>query len=72
MEKVISLSRLQIEQAEENLRINQEKFKNDEATSTEVLDAQAMLLNSQNNRINSICDYNIKYSELINFMGKVK
>jgi outer membrane protein TolC len=58
-----------VEQAEENLRINQERYKEQVATSTEVIDAQTLSIRTQNNYYNALSVFNVSKAELDRAMG---
>jgi outer membrane protein len=58
-----------VEQAHENLRINQERYKEQVATSTEVIDAQTLSIRTQNNYYNALSAFNISRAELDRAMG---
>jgi len=65
----IDVAKLAIEQAEENFRINQERFKEQVATATDVLDAQTLLTRAKSNYFNALSDYNIAWARLDRAMG---
>jgi outer membrane protein len=67
----IDVAKLAIEQAEENFRINQERFKEQVATATDVLDAQTLLTEAKSNYFNALSDYNIARARLDRAMGLV-
>jgi outer membrane protein len=58
-----------IEQAEENFRISEERYKERVATSTEVLEAQTLLTKAKSEYANALGDYNINYARLQRAMG---
>jgi len=58
-----------IEQAEENLRINQERFKEQVSTSTDVLIAQTLLTRTMTNYYNALYDFKISKAALYRAMG---
>jgi outer membrane protein len=60
-----------IEQAEENFRISEERYKERVATSTEVLDAQTLLTRAKSEYANALGDYNINYARLQRAMGNI-
>ena len=62
--KNISVARDAINQAEENFRIYQERFGQQVATTTDVLDAQTLLSQARMNYNNALCDYNIARAKL--------
>ena len=68
-EKQIAVSKQVIEQAEENFRIAEERYKERIATSTEVLDAQTLLTKAKSEYANALGDYNINYARLQRAMG---
>lgn len=68
-EKNIPVAQKAIEQAEENLRINRARYQEQVATSTEVLDAQTLLLQSLTNYTNALADYNVAQARLVRAMG---
>jgi outer membrane protein TolC len=68
-EKQIAVSKLVIEQAEENFRIAEERYKERIATSTEVLDAQTLLTKAKAEYANALGDYNINYAKMQRSMG---
>lgn len=59
-----------IEQAKENFRINQERYKEQVATSTEVLDAQTLLSLTMTNYYNALYDFKIAKATLYYAMGR--
>ena len=68
-EKQIAVSQKVIQQAEENFRISEERFKEMVATSTEVLEAQTLLTKAKSEYANALGDYNINYARLQRAMG---
>lgn len=68
-EKNIQVTRAAIIQAEENFRMNEEKYKQQVATSTNVLDAQTLLTRARSNYFNALSDYNISWARLERAMG---
>ncbi len=65
----IGVAEVAVEQAEENFRINAERFKEQVATTTEVLDAQTLLTQAKSNYFNALSDYNITWARLDRAMG---
>jgi outer membrane protein TolC len=59
-----------IEQAKENFRINQERFKEQVATTTDVLDAQTLLSDTMTNYFNALYDFKISKATLFRAMGQ--
>ncbi|MFA4915688.1 MAG: TolC family protein [Syntrophales bacterium] len=68
-EKQIVVSKKAIEQAEENFRINEERYKEQVATSTDVLDAQTLLTRAKSDHTNALGDYHISHAKLERAMG---
>jgi len=68
-EKNIQVTRTAIIQAEENFRMNEERYKQQVATSTNVLDAQTLLTRARSNYFNALSDYNISWARLERAMG---
>jgi outer membrane protein TolC len=58
-----------VEQAEENYRMNQERYKEQVATSTDVLDAQTLLTRTQTNYFNALSAFNVAKAGLHWAMG---
>ena len=54
--KRIQVTKKAIAQAEENLKVNRDRYENGLSTNTEVLDAEALRTRSQNNHANAIYD----------------
>jgi outer membrane protein len=71
-EKNIGVAQKSLEQAEENLRINEERYKNQVATQTEVLDAVALLAQARQNYYLALSAYNIAKAQLERSMGRTK
>ena len=68
-EKHIFVAEKAIEQAEENFRINRERYKEQVATSTDVIDAQTLLTKTKSDYYNALSDYNIALGTLKRAMG---
>ncbi len=71
-EKQIFVSRKAIEQAEENYRINRERYQEQVATSTEVLDAQTILTRAKSDHANALGIYHISQARLERTMGVIR
>jgi len=69
-EKAIITVKKAIEQAKENFRINQERYKEQMATSTDVLDAQTLLSKTMTNYYNALYAYKISKAALYRAMGR--
>ncbi|MBW2623195.1 MAG: TolC family protein, partial [Deltaproteobacteria bacterium] len=68
-EKAITVATKAIEQAEENYRMSQERFREQVATSTEVLDAVTQLTSTRSTYYNALANYNIAWVTLERAMG---
>lgn len=69
-EKNIATAEKAIEQAKENLRINQERYKEQVATTTDVLDAQTLLSRTMTNYYSALYDFKISKASLFRAMGQ--
>ena len=67
----IEVAKTAIAQAEENYRMNFERYKEQVATSTDVLDAQTLLTQARSNYYNALSDFNIARANLERAMGIV-
>ncbi len=67
--KQIQVAKKAIEQAEENFRINTERYREQVGTSTEVIDAQTLLTKTRSDHDNSLGDYSISRARLERAMG---
>ena len=59
-----------IEQAKENFRINEERYKQQVATSTDVLDAQTLLSRTMSNYYRALYEFKIAKATLFRVMGQ--
>ena len=71
-EKQIAVSEKVIEQANENFRIAQERFRENVATTTDVLDAQTLLTKAKADYANALGDFNINRAILDRAMGIIQ
>ena len=69
-EKAIVAVEKAIEQAKENFRINQERYKEQVATSTDVLDAQTLLSRTMTNYYNALYAFKLAKADLFRAMGQ--
>jgi outer membrane protein TolC len=69
-EKNIPTTKKAVTQAEENLRVSNERYQSQLTTSTEVLDAQTLLTQASLNYYNSLYDYNLAKAKLQRAMGE--
>ncbi|MBM4307442.1 MAG: TolC family protein [Deltaproteobacteria bacterium] len=70
-EKNISVAQKAIEQAEENLRMNEERYKHQVATATDVLDAVTLLAQARVNYYGALSDFNVAKARLERSMGRM-
>jgi outer membrane protein TolC len=71
-EKNIKVTETAISSAEENFRLNEDRYKEQVATTTDVMDAQTLLTQAQINYYNALSDYNIARAQLERAMGVEK
>ena len=69
-EKNIPTTKKAVEQAEENLRVSQERYKAQVTTSTEVLDAQTLLSQARTNYYNALYNHNLAKASLLRAIGE--
>jgi outer membrane protein len=63
-EKQVLVSKKAIEQAEENFRINTERYREQVGTATDVIDAQTLLSRAKSDYYNALGDFNIGQARL--------
>jgi outer membrane protein len=71
-EKQVFVARKSIDQAEENFRINNERYNEQVATSTDVLDAQTLLTKAKSDYFTALGDYYINQARLERAMGEIR
>jgi outer membrane protein len=67
--KQVQVTKMAIEQAEENFRINTERYREQVGTSTNVIDAQTLLTKARSDHFNALGDFNINQARLERAMG---
>ncbi|HEX7503737.1 MAG TPA: TolC family protein, partial [Syntrophales bacterium] len=70
-EKLIAVTQTSIEQAEENYRINQERYREQVSRMTDVLDALTLLTFARASYSNALSDYQIALAGLERAMGVI-
>jgi outer membrane protein len=70
VEKNIPTTRKALEQAEENLRVNEERYRAQVNTITEVLDAQTLLTRARVDYYRSLYGHNVARARLLRAMGE--
>ncbi len=68
--KQVGVAGKAIEQAEENYRMSQERYREQVGTATEVLDAQTLLTRSRSDHAGALADYHIGLARLARAMGR--
>jgi len=68
-EKNILVAKKAVVQAEENFRMNEERYKQQVATSTDVLDALTLLTQARTNYFNALSEHNTAWARLERAMG---
>lgn len=66
----IEISELAVKQAEENMRVTNDKFKSGLAQSSDLIDAETALISARTNLTNSIVDYELAKAKLDKSIGK--
>jgi len=66
----IQISKQAVEQAEENMRVTSDKFRNGLALSSDAIDAGVALLVAKTNYTNSIVDYELAKARLEKSIGQ--
>ncbi|HEY5534215.1 MAG TPA: TolC family protein [Ignavibacteria bacterium] len=66
----LGVAQLAISQAQENLRMTEDKYKSQIATSTDIIDAQNALLQSSTNYTNALVDYQLSKIKLEKSLGR--
>ncbi len=66
----VQVSNKALEQAEENYRITEDKYNEQLATSTDLIDAEVSLLNAQTNLTNALVDLRLAKTKLEKSMGR--
>ena len=68
-ENLILTAEKAVEQAKENYRISDERYKEQVATATEILDAQTRLTQARTNYTNALVVFNLARAALVRAMG---
>lgn len=68
--KKIEIAKLIVSQAEENMRVTSQKFKNGLATSSDLIDAEAALISAKTNFTTSVVDHELAKAKLEKSLGK--
>lgn len=68
--KQVGVTKKAIEQAEENFRMSQERYREQVGTATEVLDAQTLLTRARSDHAGALADYHISLARLERATGR--
>jgi len=68
----VETTKINIQQAQENYRVTNEKFKQGLVSNTELLDANTLLTQAKTEYINALADYRIAYANLMHAIGDIK
>jgi outer membrane protein len=71
-EKQVQVMKKAIEQAEENFRINTERYREQIGTTTDVIDAQTLLTRAKANYFAALGDFSINQARLERAMGMIR
>ncbi|GAB1430200.1 TolC family protein [Ignavibacteria bacterium] len=71
LKKKIEIADIAVKQAEENLRLTTQRFKNGMALNSDVLDAETMLVSVKNSLAQSVADYEIAVARLGKSLGEL-
>lgn len=66
----IDISEIGVRQAEENMRITSERFKQGLVTSSDIIDAEVALLQAKTNYTNSLVDFELAKAKLNKSLGE--
>ena len=69
-EENIPTTRKAVEQGEENLRVNEERYKAQVTTITEVLDAQTLLTQARVNYYKALYNHHLAKAKLLRALGR--
>lgn len=67
----IAVTKDAVAQGEENLRLNEERYKEQVGTATEVIDAQTLLTRTRVNYYNAIFDHQIAKARMLRAVGRI-
>jgi len=70
MNEKISVSWVSLEQAKENYRITHEKYNQQLSTSTELIDAETLLMQAETNYTNTLVDFKLSMTKLEKSIGR--
>jgi len=71
-EKNITVAKSAVNYAQENFRLQKERYNEQMATTTDVLDAQTLLTQARTNHYNALSDYHVAKARLERAMGRIR
>lgn len=67
----IAVTKGAVQQGEENLRLNEERYKEQVGTATEVIDAQTLLTRMRVNYNNAVYDHQVQKAQMLRAIGRI-
>lgn len=67
----IAVTKGAVKQGEENLRLNEERYKEQVGTATEVIDAQTLLTQTRVNYNNAVYDHQVQKAQMLRALGRI-
>ncbi len=67
----IAVTKDAVTQGEENLRLNEERYKEQVGTATDVIDAQTLLTKARVNYFTALYDHQVNKARLLRAVGKI-
>ena len=67
----IAVTKDAVNQGEENLRLNEERYKEQVGTATDVIDAQTLLTRVRVNYNNAIYDHQVQKAQMLRAIGRI-
>jgi outer membrane protein TolC len=67
----IAVTKDAVTQGQENLRLNEERYKEQVGTATDVIDAQTLLTRTRVNYLNAIFDHQFAKTQMLRVVGKI-
>ncbi len=67
----IAVTKDAVNQGEENLRLNEERYKEQVGTATDVIDAQTLLTRVRVNNNNAIYDHQVQKAQMLRAIGRI-
>ena len=67
----IAVTKDAVNQGEENLRLNEERYKEQVGTATDVIDAQTLLTRVRVNYSNALYDHQVQKAQMLRAIGRI-